>query len=166
MIEIHVPEVDELSEQLGLLIGKEIKADSHEEPWEFGPSVQSAIYVTRDDRLAAILRMDLPLAAHVGAALAMMPASASEEAAKEGVLEDDLLDAFGEVVNIMAALLCLDGAPHVRLATVNHCEPSLEADFMSALVEPEVRINLALEVEGYGSGRMTWQTRRIAEVED
>lgn len=166
MVEIHVPKVEELAEQLGLLIGKKIKAEERAENWVFGPSVQSAIYVTREDRLAAILRVDLDLAAHFGAALAMMPAAASEAAAKEESLEDDLLDAYGEVVNIMAALFCADGAPHVRLATVNECDPSLRNDFLSTLVEPNVRINLAIEVEDYGSGRLTVQTRRMAEPEE
>lgn len=165
MLEIHVPKVEELAEQLGTLIDKEITAEQREENWVFGPSVQSAIYVTQDDRLAAILRLDLDLAAHLGAALAMMPRSASEEAVKEQVLEDDLLEAYGEVVNIMAGLLCCDGAPHVRLSTVNHCDPALGDDFLSTLVDPYVRMNLAIDIEDYGSGRLTLQTRKMV-IED
>lgn len=162
MAQIHVPEVDDFADQLGALVGKRANISEHGSPLSFDASTaQSGIYVTRDDHLAAILRVDLALGAHLGAALAMIPLDASTEAIKEGKLDADLFDAFREVVNVMASLMCRDGSPHVRLASVNSCDPSLRDEFFSTLRDPETRLDLEVEIEDYGSGTLNLRTRRL-----
>ena len=166
MPNIHIPTVEQFAEQLSALIGRAVTAAEPEERPSHESTSQSAIYLTRDDRLALIARLDLALAAHLGAALCMMPLPASEEAIGKNELDGDLLDAYGEVMNIMASLFCAEGAPHVRLASINACDPSLESQFMHALASPAKRLDLSLDIEGYGLGAVTIWAARLDEAED
>lgn len=83
----------------------------------------------------------------------MIPASAAEEASKEGDLGDNLTDAHCEAANIMAALLCADGAPHVRWTTMAKTHDAL-TDADKAVLENSVS-RIDVEFEGYGGGKMT-----------
>ena len=161
MPKIHLPTVEEFATQLSTLIGRELEAEEIEAGNHFDTTAQSAIYLTREDNLAAIARLDLPLSARLGAALAMMPEPAALEAIKNEILDGDLLDAYREVVNIMAGLLCKDGAPHVRLDTINTCNPALREEFLSTLEEPETRLDISVDIDGYGKGLITIWTAQI-----
>lgn len=161
MPKIHLPTVDEFATQLSTLIGRDLEAEEIDVGNSFDTTAQSAIYLTREDHLAAIARLDLPLSARLGAALAMMPEPTALESIENKVLDGDLLDAYREVVNIMAGLLCKDGAPHVRLGTVNTCDPSLREEFLSTLEEPETRLDIAVDIEGYGNGLITIWTAKL-----
>lgn len=161
MARIHIPTADEFASQLSTLIGRDVSAVEPDEKPVHNATSQSAIYLTRDDRLALIARLDLAIAAHLGAALCMMPLPSSEEAIGKNKLDGDLLDAYGEVVNIMASLFCAEGAPHVRLSSVNECDPDLEDQFMQTLTTPETRMDLQVDIDGYGPGIISIWTANL-----
>lgn len=159
MPKIHIPETGELGTQIGSLVGKTIKVSKSDGPNSFDESCHTARYLTRDDKLAALCQFDLPVAAYLGAALAMIPAGVAQEAAKEGDLGDNLTDAFSEVANIMAGLLCIDGAPHVRWVSIQKTLGDLEDDSKATVENPCRRIDI--DIDGYGAGKLTILTTEI-----
>ena len=155
MPDIHMPKIDRLGEQLTSLLGKETTVSESAGPNAFEADCHTARYFTRDDRLAALCQVDLAVAAFLGAALAMVPAGGAEEAVKEGELGANLIDAYSEVANIMAGLLCADGYPHVRWVSVAKSLDALTDDDKAIVAGPKQRIDVEIEIEGYGGGKMT-----------
>ena len=160
MAEIHVPETLELGLQVGQLLGRTVRVTEVEGRNKFDDSCHVAYYVTREDELAGFCVVDFPLSGYLGGALAMIPAGTIEEFIEGGALDEDLLEAYYEVANIMAALLCADGAPHVRLIGIDDAGKDFERLVLTTIADPCVRLDIQVEVEDYGTGLMTLLTTR------
>src|SRR3546814_7319002 len=72
-------------------------------------------YVDDSLQLAALVVCDLPMSAHAGAAIGLVPPDQALAAIADGALTDALAENLYEVLNIAAAMFNVDGAPHVRL---------------------------------------------------
>ena len=83
-----------------------------EEKWVTG------LYVDDKNVLIGACVAELKLAAHAGAALAMMSDQVAKEAVAAGDLGENLRDNYYEVVNIVSALLNGPSVPHLRLTEV------------------------------------------------
>lgn len=115
-----------------------------------------AVYVTDKLATGAAVACDLPLAAYAGAALGLVPLPRAEEAITLGVLPDDLAENFYEVVNIMASVFNENpAAPHLKLYKVHAVGEKLPSDVASSLGYVVRRLDLKVEVEGYGWGRLS-----------
>lgn len=115
-----------------------------------------AVYV--NDRMAtgAVIACDLPLAAYAGAALGLVPLPRAEEAIESGLLPDDLAENFYEVVNILASVFNDNPqAPHLKLYKVHAVGERLPTDVASCLGYVVRRLDLRVDVAGYGAGRLS-----------
>lgn len=98
---IHLPDNLELGRQIGTLVGRTARVIEVEGRNKFDGSSHSAYYVTREDDLAGFCVVDLPLSGYLGAALAMIPADTAQEEINAGELQEELLECYYEVANIM-----------------------------------------------------------------
>ncbi|WP_029068285.1 hypothetical protein [Jonesia quinghaiensis] len=114
-----------------------------------------AEYVSDTLSLNALVAMDLGAAANIGASLALMPAAVAQDAMKDGELTDILFETVGEVFNVMAALFNQQGAPHLRLGTVHPAQQPLPGDIAPWVMAYVPRLDLEVEVTGYGSGHLS-----------
>jgi hypothetical protein len=118
---------------------------------------QSAViaeYRTDDGAVGAVCLVDAEFAIRTAGALTMVPAAAVADTLRRGDLGDSL-DNFREIVNILAQLLNSPRTSHLRLAGV-HVVPGPLPDGVSSLVErPEFRRDFAVQIEGYGAGRIS-----------
>jgi hypothetical protein len=115
-----------------------------------------AVYVT--DRLAtgAAVACDLELAAYAGAALGLVPLPRAEEAISSGTLPEDLTENFAEVVNIMASVFNDNPeTPHLKLYKVHGVGEKLPTDVAASLGYVVRRLDLRVDVQGYGAGRLS-----------
>ena len=114
-----------------------------------------AVYV--DDRLqvTSLIGFDLPLSAYAAAAIGLVPAAGAEAAVTEGVLDDTLRGNLYEVLNIAASLFNIDGATHVRLYDVHHVGVAVPPDILGRALTLGRREDLSVDVQGYGSGRLS-----------
>jgi hypothetical protein len=55
----------------------------------------------------------------------------------------------------MASLLCADGSPHVRWVSIEKTLGALSDIDNAIIVSPAGRIDVEVEFEGYGCGKMT-----------
>ncbi len=126
-------------------------------PVEIGPAdpTHMAAYVDDAMRMAAAAVSDLPLAIRCASALALMPRpdAAAVQAARQ--LTDDARSTMDEVLNIVATLFNLPGAPHVRLDRTYPPGGAVPTDVTSAARTLGRRLDLSVDIAGYGAGRLS-----------
>jgi len=152
-----LPKAQALREMLEGLLGREVTLQTggeHVDPAGPGGAVV-AEYVSDAMQLHALIVLDVPAAAHLGASLALIPAAVSQEDARAGELSTDLFDAIGEVLNVLGALFNLEGAPHLRLGTVHAPNQPLPADVASWVMAYVARLDVSVDVSGYGAGAVS-----------
>jgi hypothetical protein len=118
--------------------------------------VSVALYVDPGMAINALCVMDLGASAYTGGALALLPPGGCQEAVEEdGELTALQLEALHEVVNVLSALLNIPGAPHSKLHRLYAPGEDLPGDVAGMLANFN-RIDLALEVPGYGRGALSF----------
>ncbi len=120
-----------------------------------GDGTLVGVYVDDRHALAALVLLDLPLAAHIGAALGLVPARVAATAVEESMLTPALSENAGEVLNVMASLFNAEGAPHVKLDVLYEPRHPLPADVAAWVLAYVRRTDLDMEVAGYGAGRFS-----------
>lgn len=113
------------------------------------------IFVDRHLKLAAIVALDLPLAAYAGAAIALVPPSGAEFAIEEGALPAALFDNSAEILNVAASLFNFERAPHLKLDRCYAPGDPLPADVAKWVLAYVRRLDLGVSIKGYGSGKLS-----------
>ena len=114
--------------------------------------VSVAVYVDPQMAVNALCVMDLGASAYTGAALALLPPGGAQDAVEEdGELSGLMVEALHEVVNVLSALFNVPGAPHSKLHKLYAPGDDLPGDIEGMLANFN-RIDLAIEVPGYGKG--------------
>ncbi len=116
----------------------------------------AGIYVNDWLRTAAVAGFDLELAARLGAAIGLVPASHAEACVAHGSLSTMLLENVAEVFNVMAVLLCDQELEHVRMLETMLVDQPGHQETAGHLLSPRRRLDLAVDVPGYGTGRLAF----------
>lgn len=153
----YLPAPKEIRDLLNELLDREVSvspgpplAPTPRQPCTLG------VYVDDSLRVAAVVGFDLALSAYAGAAIGLVPAAGAEAAVEEGTLPDLLRENLYEVLNIAASLFNAEGADHVRLYDVHHAGAPVPPDVLARALTLGRREDLAVEVHGYGSGRLAF----------
>ncbi|MEJ5914279.1 hypothetical protein [Pseudokineococcus sp. 1T1Z-3] len=104
---------------------------------------------------AGLLAMDLATSAILGAAIGLVPRGGAEAAMEDGELSPLLAENLAELLNVMAPLVPVDDGHHGRLHEVYGSGTACPPDVADALRRPTGRLDLTLEVAGYGSGQLS-----------
>jgi hypothetical protein len=117
--------------------------------------VAVAVYVAPDMSVNALCLMDLGAAAYTGGALALLPPGGCQDAVEEdGELSGMQVEALHEVVNVLSALLNTPGAPHSKLHKLYAPGEDVAGDLVGMLAGFN-RLDLTVEVQGYGKGALS-----------
>jgi hypothetical protein len=117
--------------------------------------VSVAVYVAPDMSVNALCLMDLGASAYTGSALALLPPGGAQDAVEEdGELTALQVEALHEVVNVLSALFNTPGAPHSKLHKLYAPGEDVAGDLVGMLAGFN-RIDLAVEVQGYGKGALS-----------
>ncbi|MEM9563902.1 MAG: hypothetical protein AAGA93_14875 [Actinomycetota bacterium] len=139
-------QIDEVGELLTNLIGREITAGPTDSVDPHPATIRGL--VTNENQLVAVIGSDLDFAHRTSAALAMIPAGRCDDAGDTP--DDDLLDVYREVSNVLSRLIDEATPMRVRL------DPGMDHDLdaMQAIVAAGSPMALCeAQVDGYGSGR-------------
>jgi hypothetical protein len=153
---VQLPASKDVRDMLTGLVGKPVAVNpgAPVTPTPDKP-VAVAVYVDPHMAINALCVMDLGAAAYTGAALALLPPGGAQDAVEEdGELTSLLVEALHEVVNVLSALLNTPGAPHSKLHKLYAPGEDLPGDIASMLANFN-RIDLAIEVPGYGKGALS-----------
>ncbi len=124
------------------------------DPIEPGGAVVG-VYVDNMLKLRALVIIDLALAAHAGAAIALVPVRAAHAAVESGLLTPALYENSAEILNIAASLFNHGSAPHVRLYEAYAPREVLPPDVAQWVLAYVRRLDLEISITGYESGRMS-----------
>jgi len=114
-----------------------------------------AIFTDNSQQIYGVLGMQLSLAANAGAALGLLPAGAAEDSIDEKKLFPNLAENVFELCNVMTSLLNREGGPHVKLHQVVSPGDPLAADARAHLLALGRRVDLMVEVNRYGKGKLS-----------
>jgi len=138
------------------ILGREVTVgDGVPVPLNVRPGPTTAAYVDNQNKLSAVAVMDFPLTAYCGAALALVPKGGAEIAIEEKDLPAGLLENAAEVLNVLAAPLGDASGTHHRLADTFGPGQAPPTDVAGWSVQLGSRIDLLLDIKGYGSGTLS-----------
>ena len=152
----HLPTSLDVRELFEGLLGRDVTVRPAA-PLAPGPSTPASVGVYVDDllRVSAVSCADLALSAYAAASLGLMPVSTARAAIEEGGLDEDLAANFYEVLNVAASVFNADGADHVRLYAMHAPGGPLPDDARARALTLGRRLDLEVEVAGYGAGRFS-----------
>jgi len=156
MSTVVLPAAKDVKDMLSGLVGKPVAVNPGPPvtPTEKSP-VSVAVYVDPGMAINALCVMDLPASAYTAGALALLPPGGCQDAVEEdGELSGLLAEALHEVVNVLSALFNIPGAPHSKLHKLYVPGEDLPGDVAGMLANFN-RIDLAIEVPGYGKGGLS-----------
>ena len=137
------------------LVGRQVVADKVPPPaLDLTRPNTVAAYVRDSGIVGAVAVCDLSLSAHLGAALALVPARVAREAVADGALPEDLVENHREIVNVAARVFNRPNLPHVKLRDVDVTPAALPGDVSGMLTTFDERLAMEIEIEGYGTGTM------------
>ncbi len=110
-----------------------------------------ASYVEDSGAVRAVVFCDLVTGCVLGAALAMVPMPRVQEALDTGEVPPDLADNTQEVLNVAASLFNSADA-HLKLRSVQVVPEPVTDDVVTFLRGQPQRVDLTVEVPGYGTG--------------
>ncbi|MBO1751297.1 hypothetical protein J4G33_05720 [Actinotalea sp. BY-33] len=152
-----LPAALEVRELLEGLLGRDVEGtvgtpvvDPHKDP---GAVV--GVYVDDLLKLRAIVVMEMPLAAYTGAAIALIPARTAQDSVEAGLISPMLFDNTTEILNVGASLFNHDGCPHLRLYETYAPRETLPADIDKWVLAYVQRLDMELDVTGYGKGNIS-----------
>lgn len=148
-----LPTPDAVGRVLRDLFGKGVTPKKAPTPLAMTPKAYAATYLDDRDALVGICLCDLPLAATMGAALALVPPDGANAAVKAGKLPGEMLDNFREVLNILHRQF---GAVHVRFKDLVQPGDKVPANVAMAAAKPASRLDLEIAIVGYSGGRLTF----------
>ncbi|MFL6025055.1 MAG: hypothetical protein ACJ72O_17065 [Marmoricola sp.] len=152
----YLPTTKEIRDLLTELLDREVQVSPSAPLAPTGKTPCTvAVYVDDTLQVTSVIAFDLALSAHAGAAIGLVPAAGAQTAIEEGILNDTLRDNLYEVLNIAASLFNADGATHVRLYDAHHIGNPLPGDVLVKALTLGRREDLAIDVAGYGSGRLS-----------
>ena len=150
-----LPALKDIRDILAMIMGRDCELTLAEESVTPAtqPGVVVGVYVSQFLRAEAVIAFDKHLAATLGAAIALIPAATAQQAVGAGPLPENLLENTSEVLNVMSSLFNVDEAPHLRLETVHDSgDGPLPGDVLTRLRSYGPRLDLNVEVQGYGGG--------------
>ncbi len=147
-----LPTADDLRALLNGLFDRAVTVQTEERPALRGRDVQ-VVGSYADDTGAprAVVFCDLVMGNVLGAALALVPAPRVQEALAGGAVPGDLADNTREVLNVAASLFN-HGPAHLKLKDTWVVPEPVGEDVVAFLREPGRRVDLRVDVPGYGSG--------------
>lgn len=153
---VHLPAPIEVRDLLTGLLGREVTL-STTAPLAPGPTTPVTVATYVDDSLTvrATVACDLPLSAAAGSAIALMPPTTVAGAVESGGLDETLAENLYEVLNVLASVFNVAGAPHVRLHAVHPAAGAPPAEARMRVLALGRREDLAVQVPGYGEGRLS-----------
>lgn len=155
-VETHLPGPKEVRDLLGGLLGREVELRtapplvvSRKRPASAG------VYVDTRMVVRAVVVCDVPLSAYAAAAIALLPPPATVASIEAGALDEALAENLHEVLNVAASLFNVPDAPHLKLHALHPAGQPLPADVHARTLTLGRREDLAVDVPGYGSGRLS-----------
>jgi hypothetical protein len=153
---VRTPDLKRIRDVFEGLLGREVTvAPGVPVPLDARPRPTTAVYVDDRLRLSSVVLMDFALTAYSGAALALLPRGAAEDAIDEKELPAALLENAAELLNVLAAPIGEAGGVHQRLHQTFGPDRLPPTDVSSWSAQLGTRVDVQLDIRGYGRGTLS-----------
>lgn len=152
----RIPTSRAVRDLLGMLLVRDVEVRIGEPYAGDDGATTYAVYVDDLLRTRVVVVADLAFSALAGAAIGLVPLELAHRAVDRGTLPPMLADNLREVLNVCGATLNGAGLPHVRLHEVYPLGRGVPADVVAFAAVPGRRLDLDVEIPGYGGGRLSF----------
>jgi hypothetical protein len=135
------------------LLGRDVTVQPAEPP--SGAVPVTAVFVHDNLSIAGVIGFQLPLAANLAAAVGLIPPGGAEACIEDGELTPLFGDNLAEVCNVLTTLFNRSDGPHVKLHKLHREASEVPADVVGHLEALGNRLDLDVNVAGYGSGALS-----------
>lgn len=152
---MKLPPAEAVARMLGDLLGRPCSVQPTTKPG-FAEQGFIGVLVDKSGLTRALTFSDKSFTSLTGAALALIPRAVAEDAIRSGTVPSSLLENHQEIINISTALfnaVNLD-AEHVKLSQILATGPAVPQAIRTFLVKPAARMDLAIDIAGYGTGKL------------
>jgi hypothetical protein len=111
------------------------------------------VYRDPTTQMPCLVVCDMPFCAYLGGAMLVFPLSAIKDVVRTGMLEEGMLDCVREILNICARIF--NDHSHQVFQELYTTPAQLPQDAAALMKSPEGRIDMGIDVAGYGSGQVT-----------
>jgi predicted component of type VI protein secretion system len=151
---VLLPDPQSLGELLTGLVGEEVKVTVQSEPVPFQDVVLVGAWQDEARRDRLCFGFDLRIANFLGAALAMIPKDAAHDEIKAQHISDDVFANVNEICNIASGAINQEGSVLLKLNELRRNDAELPAATSRALNGADNRLDLEIELPGYGAGML------------
>ena len=151
-----LPDAERVRELLTCLLGRQVTVSRTRNKLPVKTAHSFAAYRNDEDAIGALWTADVEAGSYLGAALSMVPPGLALEAIRKADLPETLHENLYEVVNVLASLFDTPGSPHMRLDMLVTSKDGLPTEASSLLRRPQNRLDLRIEIAGYGSGQFAF----------
>ena len=152
---MNLPDRKQIKDVFEGLLGRDVAISDGAPVLMEHPLPVVAAYVDDQHQLTAVVVMDLRLAAHSGAALALIPKGGAEAAVEDEELPTSLYENASEILNVLAAPLGEASGVHQRLSATFAPTDAVPPHVLSCAATLGAREDLSLEIQGYGTGSLS-----------
>lgn len=153
---MKLPPAEAVARMLSDLLGRPCSVKPAAKPG-FADQGIIGVLVDKAGQTRGLTFSDKAFAALSGAALALIPRAVAEEAVKKGVVPQSLLENHQEIINISTALFNAVNvdADHLKLKEAIATSPATPQALRTFLIKPNARLDLAIDISGYGVGKLS-----------
>jgi hypothetical protein len=152
---MNLPERKQIKDLFEGLLGRDVAVGDGTPVTFDPPRPVVGAYVDPQHQLSMVVVMDLALAAHSGAAIALIPKGGAEAAVEDKVLPPNLFDNAAEILNVLAAPLGEASGVHQRLSATYAPGEPVPPVVAVAGATLGAREDLTLDISGYGRGTLS-----------
>ena len=150
----NLPDDKAVSEMLEMLLGRPISVHgSHPLDTSAETALMIASFITDKDEVGALCVWELSLAAYAGAALSLIPADSVKDLSS-GDLTETITENLHEVSNVLVGLFNRANVRRLSLQSLIDSRQPLPVNTVALLREPADRLDLEVEIPGYGKGSL------------
>lgn len=119
---------------------------------ENDPNAIYGTYIDDNDVPVSLAVIDRKFAAYLGSALTLVPPATAEASASSGEFSDIVIANVREILNILSRIYMEGTSPHLRFAETRMTKGDLTPAEQSVLDNTAARLDMKMEVPGYGAG--------------
>jgi hypothetical protein len=155
-VRVALPATKQLRDLLESQLGREVSLRPTYPLPPSGRRLAFAIYVDSHLATRAVVVVDLPAAAYIGAAAGLVPVGVATTAVQEHALPALLTDRLHQVASEWARLFARpESADHVRLYNLVLPDDAAPNDIVALAAAPGQRTDLIVSVRAHGEGHLS-----------
>ncbi len=153
-----LPAIDGISQLVADLLGRECTAQKGGRfPSLNHTQAALATYVTDDGKIGAFIVCDIRIAASLGAALSLLPASRSQQNIQDNALEEIIDENFREVLNVLGILFNEGNHSTLTLGPIyTTWKDEVTKEHRAMLRGARLRLDMDMNIDRYSNGKIAF----------